>query len=126
MRLCSRVACISCPTLYQKLRVLKPSGVSAVLLEFDSRFEKYGADFIHYDYNNPLELPANFEKAFDLVIIDPPFLSDECLQKTAQTVRFLVKDKIILCTGMYVLSRVLTLLALHVMAAQNLAHNVPV
>ncbi|XP_075216053.1 EEF1A lysine methyltransferase 1 isoform X2 [Lycorma delicatula] len=30
---------------------------------------------------------------------DPPFLSEECLQKTAVTVKFLAKDKIILCTG---------------------------
>jgi len=34
-----------------------------------------------------------------LVFADPPFLSDECLTKTAVTVKFMAKEKIILCTG---------------------------
>ena len=37
--------------------------------------------------------------SFDLVLADPPFLSDECLTKTAVTLKFLAKDKILLCTG---------------------------
>lgn len=38
-------------------------------------------------------------KHFDIVIADPPFLSEECLSKTCETIRILSKDKIILCTG---------------------------
>lgn len=36
-----------------------------------------------------------------LVVADPPFLADECLVKTSQTVRLLGKEdaKIIVCTG---------------------------
>ncbi|XP_018321041.1 EEF1A lysine methyltransferase 1 isoform X2 [Agrilus planipennis] len=33
------------------------------------------------------------------VIADPPFLSDECLTKTAVTLKYLAKENIILCTG---------------------------
>ena len=40
-----------------------------------------------------------FGCSFDLVLADPPFLSDECLTKTAVTLKFLAKDKILLCTG---------------------------
>lgn len=36
---------------------------------------------------------------FDVVFADPPFLSEECLTKTAVTVKFLAKDKIVLCSG---------------------------
>ena len=30
---------------------------------------------------------------------DPPYLTEECLSKTVQTIKYLAKDKIILCTG---------------------------
>ena len=34
--------------------------------------------------------------AFDVVFADPPFLSEECLTKTAVTIKFMAKGKIIL------------------------------
>ena len=79
---------------------LKPPECKAILLEYDRRFEIYGDDFVFYDYNKPLELPKALQtEPFDLVIADPPFLSEECLQKTAQTIKLLAKGKILLCTG---------------------------
>jgi hypothetical protein len=71
------------------------------LFEFDKRFGIYGEDFIFYDYNKPLDIPCHFAGNFDVVVVDPPFLSEECLTKTAATVKFLGKHKIILCTGLY-------------------------
>jgi 16S rRNA G966 N2-methylase RsmD len=71
------------------------------LFEFDKRFAVYGKDFILYDYNTPLDIPCHFARNFDVVVVDPPFLSEECLNKTAVTVKFLAKHKIILCTGLY-------------------------
>ena len=44
-------------------------------------------------------LPRNLSNFYDLVIADPPFISDECLTKTALTIKFLAKKKIVLCTG---------------------------
>ena len=71
-----------------------------VLLEYDRRFEIYREKFIFYDYNDPLNLPEGLQEgSFDLVVVDPPFLSKECLSKVAQTVKFLTKEKVILCTG---------------------------
>ena len=80
---------------------IKPSSdVEIMLLEYDRRFEAYGDSFCYYDYNNPLNLPEKLvEHSFDLVVADPPFLSEECLRKTAQTVKYLARDRIILCTG---------------------------
>lgn len=95
-----RIACVSCPTLYSKLVEIKPPGVQIFLLEYDKRFEVYGEDFVLYDYRQPLSLPERLEKhSFDIVVADPPFLSEECLQKVAETVNFLTKQKILLCTG---------------------------
>jgi len=81
-------------------------------LEFDTRFNVFGEDFQFYDYFNvfgedfqfydykePLNLPLEWKQSFDVVIADPPFLSEECLCKTAVTAKFLAKDKVIVCTG---------------------------
>uniref|UniRef100_A0A8C1TLB1 EEF1A lysine methyltransferase 1 n=1 Tax=Cyprinus carpio TaxID=7962 RepID=A0A8C1TLB1_CYPCA len=92
------IACISAPSVYQKLKQL--DSVSAVLLEFDRRFAAYGDEFVFYDYNNPLCLPEDLlPQSFDIVIADPPYLSEECLSKVALTIKYLTKGKILLCTG---------------------------
>lgn len=124
-----KIALISCPTLYKNLKsdahnnqgkchngtyinlvyfvwlvqfpTLNVCFLSVTLFEFDKRFAVYGEDFILYDYNKPLDIPCHFAGNFDVVVVDPPFLSEECLTKTAVTVKFLAKHKIILCTGLY-------------------------
>lgn len=94
-----RIACVSSPTAYKRIRELKPEGVTVYCLEYDERFKVFGEDFVFYDYKEPLRLPADFKNSFDIVIADPPFLSEECLCKTAMTVKYLMKEKIIICTG---------------------------
>ncbi|XP_072021955.1 EEF1A lysine methyltransferase 1-like [Amphiura filiformis] len=95
-----RIACVSCPTLYQKLQTMKPASCKATVFEFDHRFATYKEDFVFYDYNKPLELPKEIEsQSYDVVVADPPFLNEECLAKTAETVKYLTKGKVILCTG---------------------------
>ena len=86
--------------MYAKLLEIKPPDCETVLLEYDRRFEIYGEGFVFYDYNEPLSLPEKLvEHSFDMVVADPPFISEECLRKMAQTVSFLAKGKILLCTG---------------------------
>lgn len=85
--------------MYKKLRELKSNKIEAKCLEYDSRFQVYNEDFIFYDYKEPLRLDEALKNSFDIVIADPPFLSEECLCKTAMTIKFLAKEKIILCTG---------------------------
>ncbi|XP_034549893.1 EEF1A lysine methyltransferase 1 [Notolabrus celidotus] len=98
-----RIACVSAPSVYQKLKqgvVEGSDGVSSVVLEYDRRFNTYGDEFIFYDYNEPLSLPAGVNpQSFDIVLADPPYLSEECLSKVAQTVKYLSKGKVLLCTG---------------------------
>lgn len=105
------IALVSTPSLYKKVKELHTASSSkgrVVLLEYDKRFKVY-PDFVFFDYNSPLafeindlpaELPAH---SFDVVVADPPFLAEECLEKTSKTVRHLAKDKIILCSGVCLL-----------------------
>ncbi|XP_072261155.1 EEF1A lysine methyltransferase 1 [Pyxicephalus adspersus] len=95
-----RIACVSAPSTYQKLKGLAGDNVSISLLEYDRRFSVYGDDFVFYDYNNPLDLSDRLQPhSYDIVLADPPYLSEECLSKTAETIRYLAKGKILLCTG---------------------------
>lgn len=94
---------MSVPSVYQKLKQGVVDGsdrVSAFVLEYDRRFATYGDDFIFYDYNEPLSLEASVApQSFDVVLADPPYLSEECLGKVAKTVKYLSKGKVLLCTG---------------------------
>ncbi|PIK59318.1 putative N(6)-adenine-specific DNA methyltransferase 2 isoform X3 [Apostichopus japonicus] len=73
-----RIACLSSPTLFQKLCQMK-ADLTVVLFEYDKRFDAYGEDFVFYDFNEPLSLPKHIaEHSFDLVVGDPPFLQDRC------------------------------------------------
>ena len=54
-----------------------------------------------YDYKEPLNIPARIPKNyFDVVFADPPFLSEECFAEVAKTVEYLMKEKVIFCTGL--------------------------
>ncbi|XP_045044050.2 EEF1A lysine methyltransferase 1 isoform X3 [Desmodus rotundus] len=95
-----RIACVSTPSVYQKLRELHKD-LDVCVFEYDRRFAVYGEEFVFYDYNNPLDLPENIAAhSFDIVIVDPPYLSEECLRKTSETVKYLARDKILLCTAL--------------------------
>lgn len=75
------------------------SFLTVTIFEYDERFKTFGSDFVPYDYKFPLSIPRDMSNSYDLVIADPPFLSDECLTKVAITIKFLAKKNIILCTG---------------------------
>lgn len=105
------IAIVSAPSVYVALRNLlierdeslpKPT---VKLLEFDKRFEVLGPDFIPYDFQQPLKLPPSLKGTFDRIIVDPPFLSDDCQAKTALSIRYLARTwsheslRLISCTG---------------------------
>ncbi|XP_012263575.2 EEF1A lysine methyltransferase 1 [Athalia rosae] len=93
-----KIALISCPTLYNEMKN-QADGRQVTLFEYDQRFAIFESDFIPYDYKSPLSIPRELANSFDLVVADPPFLSEECLTKTAVTMKFLSKKKIVLSTG---------------------------
>lgn len=76
--------------------------IDITLFEYDLRFKtKYLSMFVHYDYKYPLNVPEELKGSFDIIIADPPFISEECLVKIAQTIRLLSKTttKLIICSG---------------------------
>ena len=84
---------------------MSPIPKNIYLFEYDTRFSRLCAsedNFIFYDFNHFLRFPAFLKQSVDIILADPPFLSDECLTKTAVTVRALRKRegaKTMVCTG---------------------------
>ena len=110
-----RIICISAPSAYTALHnqihgtygaATEDSFTSSLvmpplLFEYDDRFGVFKSGFVRYDYNEPLAFPPDLCHSADTILVDPPFLADECLRKTAVTVKALMKPgtKIVLCTG---------------------------
>ncbi|KAJ3528849.1 hypothetical protein NM208_g10018 [Fusarium decemcellulare] len=72
-----------------------------VLFEHDHRFNVF-PEFVFYDFQRPLQLPAELKGSLDSIIIDPPFFSNDCQTKFALTARWLLKTaspRVIVCTG---------------------------
>lgn len=95
-----RIGVLCAPSVYPKL-IARNAG-DAWLFEYDTRFEVLaGPKFVKYDYNHPLRLPNELKSSFDRLIVDPPFLSDECELKAAMSARWLAKPeaRIIVCSG---------------------------
>uniref|UniRef100_A0A1B0GNI9 Protein-lysine N-methyltransferase n=1 Tax=Phlebotomus papatasi TaxID=29031 RepID=A0A1B0GNI9_PHLPP len=73
------------------------------LFEYDERFLRQSKNCIFYDYTKGTanETLKDFQNFFDLVIADPPFLSEECISKTADILQSALKQggKIVLCSG---------------------------
>ncbi|KAK6363072.1 hypothetical protein TWF730_000518 [Orbilia blumenaviensis] len=90
------VALVSAPSVFVKLKNLMKDGLvpkcNIHLFEYDNRFTLFGPEFTFYDFNEPLKLPLKFKGFFDRVLVDPPFLSEECQTKAAITVRWLAKS----------------------------------
>lgn len=50
------------------------------LLEFDERFAVF-KEFVPYDFEKTFKLPPELKGTFDVIICDPPFLSQDCQTK---------------------------------------------
>ena len=61
--------------------------------QFDGGLQRAaGAErFVCYDFNNLETLPAAMHHTFDMVVIDPPFITEEVWSKYADATRLLLK-----------------------------------
>ncbi|XP_059047746.1 EEF1A lysine methyltransferase 1 [Achroia grisella] len=118
-----RVALISCPTLFVPIKRQIGYRATVSLLEYDRRFDVHAPDYIFYDYNTPDKLPIESLNSYDLVLADPPFLSEECLTKTSRTIKLLARDKIVLCSGAVMQDHVEKLLNLQLCSFQPRHRN---
>ncbi|XP_023306957.2 protein-lysine N-methyltransferase CG9154 [Lucilia cuprina] len=94
------IALLSSPSLYATVKEIHEN---VKIFEFDKRFSAYGDDFVFYDFNegdNENYLKELWHK-FDVIIADPPFLSEECITKISKIIKNLLKPqgKIIFCSG---------------------------
>jgi len=115
-----KVALLSCPSLYASVKEIYENGkkitiivtgygthnffdISVRIFEYDKRFSAYGHDFVFYDLNDAIDddYLNNLKSSFDLIIADPPFLSEDCISKLATIIKKLQKPKakIICCSG---------------------------
>ncbi|KAJ4388014.1 Protein-lysine N-methyltransferase efm5 [Gnomoniopsis smithogilvyi] len=105
----TRIAVVSAPSVFVALKNILASQPpeaptpQLTLLEHDNRFGVF-PEFVFYDFMQPVKLPASLKSSFDRLIVDPPFLSEDCQTKAALTVRWMAKaasadTRLILCTG---------------------------
>ncbi|KAI9670098.1 MAG: hypothetical protein M1829_004826 [Trizodia sp. TS-e1964] len=92
----SYIGVVSAPSVFVQLKNLLASGSFSEsphihLFEYDNRFDVF-KEFVPYDFQYPLRLPAEFKGKFDRIICDPPFLNEHCQTREAMTVRWLSKE----------------------------------
>ena len=63
------------------------------MLDFDRELGSGCDEFIFYDFNKPLDLPAELQHAFAMVVIDPPYIEEACWRQYAATAKFLLAEE---------------------------------
>lgn len=67
-------AFLSTPSIYFSLPV--DIREKCTLFDFDSKFST-DKGFVQYDFNAPEAIPVDLHHTFDMVVIDPPFITLE-------------------------------------------------
>ena len=78
-----RVAIVSCPSVHRALCRAAPDDASSVLFEYDTRCGAHlpPSRFAKYDFRADFTaaIPAEFAGGFDFVVLDPPYVSHDCI-----------------------------------------------
>jgi len=86
-----RVAFLSTPSLYFAFDEAERRNFH--LFDFDSKAPwSNDARYVYFDYNHPLSFDESLRNAFDMVVIDPPFITREVWDKYAATTEALATD----------------------------------
>ena len=51
-----------------------------MFVKFDQKFNK-DPGYVFYDFNKPEDIPADLYQTFDMIVIDPPFITREVWEK---------------------------------------------
>ncbi|ESL11376.1 hypothetical protein TRSC58_00875 [Trypanosoma rangeli SC58] len=72
---------------------------SSRLFEFDRQWEREPG-FVHYDFHKPEQVPVQYLAAFDYILADPPFITEDVWTAYVQTARLLLRPggKLLLTT----------------------------
>jgi hypothetical protein len=83
-------AFLSTPSIYFSLKD-KELKAKCKVMDIDDNFgKKDPTGFVYYDFNKPEELPEAILGTFDMVVIDPPFITQEVWQKYADAAKKLL------------------------------------
>ncbi|KAJ3382739.1 EEF1A lysine methyltransferase 1 [Lobulomyces angularis] len=97
------IACLSSPSVYLAFKKLNPlCNRKFVIFEVDERFNVFKEEFQQYDLYEPLNFDVKYKHAFKYLVVDPPFLSEECFSKvklTVDSLKFDSNTKILINTG---------------------------
>ena len=94
----ARVAFLSTPSLYFTLS--DEERKQCTLLDYDTTLSSQNCkSYKFYDFNYPASIDANLRGSFDVIVIDPPFISPSVWKSYAITVSLLAKEGAhIICT----------------------------
>ena len=85
-RLKAKAAFISTPSLFFSIPKATRTKLGCVVLDYDKKWEKEDG-FYFYDFNEPTEIAEELAHKFDLVVIDPPFITEDVWTKYAETAK---------------------------------------
>jgi hypothetical protein len=82
-----KIAFLSTPSLY--FSCSPEFRTNCKVFDYDKKWEN-DKGFVHYDFNSPLDMPTDLKGAFDMVVIDAPFITSDVLGKYATTTKYLL------------------------------------
>lgn len=85
----TKCAFLSCPSLFFSLKDQELRARSKCF-EFDRRWEA-DPGFVFYDFNRPDLIPVSLWEGFDMVVVDPPFITKEVWSKYIEAVKLLLQ-----------------------------------
>ena len=62
------------------------------MFDIDTSFKR-DKGFVYFDFNLPEDIPAELHGTFDLIIIDPPFITREVWEKYARAAKLLANNQ---------------------------------
>jgi hypothetical protein len=94
----TRVAFLSTPSLYFTLS--DEERKQCTLFDYDTTLSSQNCkSYTFYDFNYPTSIDANLRGLFDVIVIDPPFISPSVWESYAITVSLLAKEGAhVICT----------------------------
>mmetsp|Transcript_26756 Transcript_26756/g.58259 ORF Transcript_26756/g.58259 Transcript_26756/m.58259 type:complete len:189 (+) Transcript_26756:165-731(+) len=84
----TRAAFLSTPSVFFSLKN-KELKKNSVLFDLDEQWSNL-KNFLRYDFNQPVDIPAELHHTFDCVVIDPPFITREVWEKFTETSNLLL------------------------------------
>lgn len=84
-----KAAFLSTPSIYFSLKD-KEVKKAANVFDIDESFGAKDKNFVYFDFNKWEELDSSLHGAFDMVVIDPPFITREVWEKYAECGKLLL------------------------------------